>query len=61
VILLYRPEYYFGPVGKDGASLVGLAEAIVAKVRDGGTGPVFMHFEAPFTLFEDRHRHGGRP
>lgn len=53
VVMLYRPEYYFGPTDKDGNSLVGRAEFIVAKQRNGATGMVPMHFFAEITRFED--------
>lgn len=53
VVMLYRPEYYFGPTDKEGNSLVGRAELIVAKQRNGATGNVPMHFFAEFTRFED--------
>lgn len=35
VLFLYRPEYYLGPTDKDGNSLEGIAEVIVAKHREG--------------------------
>ena len=31
VMFLFRPEYYFGPIDKDGNSLEGVSELIVAK------------------------------
>lgn len=54
VCFLYRPEYYFGPIDKEGNSVEGLAEVIIAKQRNGATGPVAMHFHKEFTRFEDR-------
>ena len=52
VMFLYRPEYYHGPTDKDGNSLEGKAELIVAKQRNGPTGTVNLFFRKNFTLFE---------
>ena len=52
VMFLYRPEYYQGPIDKDGNSLEGKAELIVAKQRNGPTGTVELFFRKDFTLFE---------
>ena len=52
VMFLYRPEYYQGPTDKDGNSLEGKAELIVAKQRNGPTGTVELFFRKSFTLFE---------
>ena len=52
VMFLYRPEYYRGPTDKDGNSLEGKAELIVAKQRNGPTGTVDLFFRKSFTLFE---------
>ncbi len=52
VMFLYRPEYYHGPTDKDGNSLEGKAELIVAKQRNGPTGTVDLFFRKNFTLFE---------
>ena len=52
VMFLYRPEYYHGPTDKDGNSLEGKAELIVAKQRNGPTGTVNLFFRKSFTLFE---------
>ncbi len=43
IMFLYRPEYYFGPVDKDGNSLEGRAELIIGKQRNGATGTVHAH------------------
>jgi replicative DNA helicase len=51
IIFLYRPEQYHGSTDKDGNSLVGKAEAIIAKSRDGRTGNILIAFEAEFTKF----------
>lgn len=52
VMFLYRPEYYLGPTDRDGNSLEGKAELIVAKQRNGPTGSVDLFFRKSFTLFE---------
>ncbi|HEX6751073.1 MAG TPA: replicative DNA helicase [Longimicrobium sp.] len=52
IMFLYRPEYYFGPVDKEGNSLEGKAELIVGKQRNGATGNVPLFFRKEFTLFE---------
>lgn len=51
IIFLYRQEQYDGPTDKQGNSLVGKAEAIIAKSRDGRTGNVLLAFEADYTKF----------
>ena len=58
VMFLYRPEYYFGPVDKDGNNLEGQAELIVAKQRNGPTGSIDLIFLSEFTRFESRAREG---
>ena len=52
VMFLYRPEYYFGPVDKDGNSLEGKAELIVSKQRNGPTGTVNLVFHKSYTRFD---------
>lgn len=59
VLMLYRPEYYFGATRKVGRgkaeeveSLEGKAELIVAKQRNGATGTVHLRFFKEFTRFE---------
>jgi replicative DNA helicase len=52
VMFLYRPEYYFGPVDNDGNSIVGKAELIVSKQRNGPTGPVNLYFHKQYMRFE---------
>ena len=42
--LLYRPEYYF-QVGPDGQDNTGLAEIIIAKGRNTGTGVIECRFD----------------
>jgi replicative DNA helicase len=53
IMFLYRPEYYFGPVDKDGNSLEGKAEVIIGKQRNGATGNVSLMFHKEFTRFEN--------
>jgi len=52
IMFLYRPEYYYGPVDKDGNSLEGRAEVIIGKQRNGATGAVPLMFHKEFTRFE---------
>ena len=52
VVFLYRPEYYFGPTDKDGKSLEGDAELIVAKQRNGPTGTLKLYFHKSYTRFD---------
>jgi replicative DNA helicase len=52
VMFLYRPEYYFGPVDKDGNSLEGKAELIISKQRNGPTGTVNLVFHKSYTRFD---------
>jgi len=52
VMFLYRPEYYFGPTDKDGASLEGKAQLIVGKQRNGPTGTVDLFFHKAYTRFD---------
>ncbi|MDE2973943.1 MAG: replicative DNA helicase [Gemmatimonadota bacterium] len=52
VMFLYRPEYYFGPTDKDGKSLEGGAELIVAKQRNGPTGTLDLFFHKAYTRFD---------
>ena len=52
VMFLYRPEYYFGPVDKDGNSLEGKSELAVAKQRNGPTGIVDLFFHKAYTRFD---------
>ena len=53
IMFLFRQEYYDGPVDKDGNSLEGKAEVIVAKQRNGPTGIVNLHFHKQYTRFEN--------
>jgi replicative DNA helicase len=51
VMFLYRPEYYYGPTDKDGKSLEGTAELLVAKQRNGPTGKLDLYFHKVYTRF----------
>ncbi|HEV2149015.1 MAG TPA: replicative DNA helicase [Longimicrobiaceae bacterium] len=53
IMFLYRPEYYYGPVDKDGNSLEGRAEVIIGKQRNGAVGMVPLMFLKEFTRFEN--------
>ncbi len=58
VMFLYRPEYYAKrdaqgvPVDKNGNSVEGKAELIVAKQRNGPTGLVNLYFHKAYTRFD---------
>jgi len=53
IMFLYRQEYYDGPVDKDGNSLEGKAEVIVAKQRNGPIGIANLFFHKNFTRFDN--------
>ncbi len=55
VMFLYRPEYYFGPVDKDGHSLDGKDELIVIKQRNGPTGMVDLSFHKTYLPVSHTH------
>jgi replicative DNA helicase len=65
VMFIHRPEYYEGGTDKDGNSLEGKAEVIVAKNRNGPTGHVDLFFHKQYTRFDnysarqDGDGHGG--
>jgi len=52
VMFLYRPEYYYGTVDKDGNSLEGKAELVISKQRNGPTGTVELFFHKAYTRFD---------
>ncbi len=54
IMFLYRPEYYHGPVDKEGNSIEGYAELIIGKQRNGATGKVDLYFHKEYTRFESR-------
>jgi len=60
IMLLYRPEYYFGSTmevrrgkEKQTVNIEGKAEIILGKVRDGATGTAACLFEKEYTYFMD--------
>ena len=56
VIFIHRPEYYGFNEDEEGNSLVGLAEIIVAKHRNGAVGDIKLRFrkeQAKFTDLDD--------
>ena len=53
VIFIHRPEMYEGPTDKEGKSLEGKAEAILAKHRNGPTGVIPLYFHKAFTRFDN--------
>jgi replicative DNA helicase len=54
VLFIHRAEMYEGPVDKEGNSLEGKTEVLVAKHRNGPTGLVHLHFQKQFTRFYNR-------
>lgn len=52
VCFIHRPEYYKITEDESG-SLIGVAEIIIAKHRNGPTGFVRMHFDNQYALFEN--------
>lgn len=54
VLFIHRPEYYGITEDSNGNSLLGLAEIIVSKHRNGSIGDVFLKFKKEFTKFTDR-------
>jgi len=54
VMFLYRPEYYSSSeTDEDGNSLLGKAELIVSKQRNGPTGTVDLFFHKNYTRFDE--------
>ena len=51
VCFIHRPEYYKITEDERGNSLVGLAEIIIAKHRNGATGDVRLRFKKEFAKF----------
>ena len=54
VAFVYRPEYYMTTEQAAKADVIGLAELIIAKHRNGPTGSVKLHFEPTTTRFSER-------
>lgn len=53
VIFIHRPEYYGFSEDEEGNSLVGLAEIIVAKHRNGPVGDLKLRFRKELAKFTD--------
>ncbi|HBT84387.1 MAG: replicative DNA helicase [Fermentimonas sp.] len=53
VCFIHRPEYYRITEDEMGNSLVGIAEIIVAKHRNGPTGIASMRFDAEYARFQN--------
>jgi len=51
VCFIHRPEYYKILEDTQGNSLVGMAEIIIAKHRNGSVGDVRLRFKAQFAKF----------
>ncbi|MBR5643739.1 MAG: replicative DNA helicase [Salinivirgaceae bacterium] len=59
VIFIHRPEYYGIKVDENGNSLIGVAQIIVAKHRNGAVDDVTLQFKSEFTRFCDFESLGG--
>lgn len=53
VCFIHRPEYYKILEDEKGNSLIGLAEIIIAKHRNGATGEVLLRFKNEFARFQN--------
>lgn len=53
VCFIHRPEYYKIYEDANGQSLIGLAEIIIAKHRNGATGDVLLRFKSEFARFQN--------
>jgi replicative DNA helicase len=51
VCFIHRPEYYKITEDEKGNSLIGLAEIIIAKHRNGATGDIRLRFKSEFAKF----------
>jgi len=51
VCFIHRPEYYRITEDAKGNSLIGMAEIIIAKHRNGKTGDVILRFKSEFAKF----------
>jgi replicative DNA helicase len=54
VLFIHRPEYYGMNTDADGNSLLGLAEIIIAKHRNGATGSAWLKFKKEYAKFMDK-------
>lgn len=64
VCFIHRPEYYKILEDEKGNSLIGLAEVIIAKHRNGATGDVTLRFKSEFARFQnvdEGFNYGGSP
>jgi replicative DNA helicase len=53
VLFIHRPEYYGITEDDSGNSLLGVAEIIIAKHRNGATGDVHLSFKKELAKFSD--------
>lgn len=53
VCFIHRPEYYKILEDERGNSLIGLAEIIIAKHRNGATGDIMLRFKSEFARFQN--------
>ena len=63
VCFIHRPEYYKIFEDDKGNSLIGLAESITAKHRNGATADVLLRFKSEFARFQnvdDEYNQGGQ-
>lgn len=66
VLFIHRPEYYGITEDDSGNSLLGVAEIIIAKHRNGATGDVHLSFKKELAKFSDmenqfNHNFGNMP
>ncbi len=61
VIFIHRPEYYGITQDPDGNDLMGIAEIIIAKHRNGATGNVPLRFRKELAKFVDPENDFGNP
>lgn len=54
VFFIHRPEYYGLTEDNEGNSVMGLAEIIIAKHRNGATGNAWLNFKKEYAKFTDR-------
>jgi replicative DNA helicase len=53
VTFIHRPEYYNITEDESGNSLIGVAEIIIAKHRNGATGDIHLSFKKELAKFSD--------
>ncbi|NQU88342.1 MAG: replicative DNA helicase, partial [Mariniphaga sp.] len=53
VTFIHRPEYYGITEDNSGNSLIGVAEIIIAKHRNGATGEIYLSFRKNLAKFAD--------